>query len=146
MCKLRYCTPKRCSISLVRESPNTPNRITQNRIRSKKEEHNGKKNSRIYFRCSAKDKENLKNKAKLANMNMSEYIISLSENKKIFVIDGVPELMTAINRIGTNINQVAAVANTQRFVNENQLEKILKEMKNINKIMNLVWKKILKEE
>ena len=106
----------------------------------------GKKNSRIYFRCSAKDKENLKNKAKLANMNMSEYIISLSENKKIFVIDGVPELMTAINRIGTNINQVAAVANTQRFVNENQLEKILKEMKDVNKIMNTILDKFEFEE
>lgn len=105
-----------------------------------------KKNSRIYFRCSAKDKENLKNKAKLANMNMSEYIISLSENKKIFVIDGVPELMTAINRIGTNINQVAAVANTQRFVNENQLEKILKEMKDVNKIMNTILDKFEFEE
>lgn len=105
-----------------------------------------KKNSRIYFRCSAKDKENLKNKAKLANMNMSEYIISLSENKKIFVIDGVPELMTAINRIGTNINQVAAVANTQRFVNENQLEKILKEMKDVNKIMNTILDKFELEE
>ena len=105
-----------------------------------------KKNSRIYFRCSAKDKENLKNKAKLANMNMSEYIIALSENKKIFVIDGVPELMTAINRIGTNINQVAAVANTQRFVNENQLEKILKEMKDVNKIMNTILDKFEFEE
>lgn len=105
-----------------------------------------KKNSRIYFRCSAKDKENLKNKAKLANMNMSEYIISLSENKKIFVIDGVPELMTAINRIGTNINQVAAVANTHRFVNENQLEKILKEMKDVNKIMNTILDKFEFEE
>ncbi len=105
-----------------------------------------KKNSRIYFRCSAKDKENLKNKAKLANMNMSEYISSLSENKKIFVIDGVPELMTAINRIGTNINQVAAVANTHRFVNENQLEKILKEMKDVNKIMNTILDKFEFEE
>ena len=38
------------------------------------------------------------------------------------------------------------VANTQRFVNEYQLEKILKEMQNANKIMNLVWDKINYEE
>jgi len=105
-----------------------------------------KKDGVILLRCYKKDKEELREKAKQASMNMSEYIISLSENKKIFVIDGVPELMTAINRIGTNINQVAAVANTQRFVNENQLEKILKEMKDVNKIMNTILDKFEFEE
>lgn len=105
-----------------------------------------KKDEVILLRCYNKEKEELREKAKLANMNMSEYIIALSENKKIFVIDGVPELMTAINRIGTNINQVAAVANTHRFVNENQLEKILKEMKDVNKIMNTILDKFEFEE
>ena len=105
-----------------------------------------KKDGVILLRCYKKDKEELREKAKQASMNMSESIIALSENKKIFVIDGVPELMTAINRIGTNINQVAAVANTQRFVNENQLEKILKEMKDVNKIMNTILDKFEFEE
>ena len=93
-----------------------------------------------------KEKEELREKAKQSNMNMSEYIIALSENKKIIVAQGLPQLSLELKRIGVNINQIAMVANTQRFVNEYQLEKILKEMQNINKIMNLVWKKILKEE
>ena len=101
-----------------------------------------KKNARIYFRCSQKDKDNLRKKSKQANMNMSEYIVSLSENKKIIVAQGLPQLSLELKRIGVNINQIAMVANSQRFVNEYQLEKILKEMQNANKIMNLVWDKI----
>ena len=105
-----------------------------------------KKDDVILLRCYKKEKEELREKAKQSNMNMSEYIIALSENKKIIVAQGLPQLSLELKRIGVNINQIAMVANTQRFVNEYQLEKILKEMQNINKIMNLVWEKILKEE
>lgn len=48
--------------------------------------------------------------------------------------------------MGVNINQIAMLANSQKFVNEHQLETVLKEMQKVNKIMNLVWEKILKEE
>lgn len=101
------------------------------------------KDARIYFRCSQKDKGNVRKKAKQANMNMSEYIIALSENKKIFIVDGVLELSLELKRIGNNINQIAMVANSQRFVNEHQLERVINEMKKVNKILNLVWEKIL---
>ena len=105
-----------------------------------------KKNARIYFRCSQKDKDNLRKKSKQANMNMSEYIIALSENKKIFIVDGILELTLELKRIGNNINQIAMVANSQKFVNEHQLERVINEMKKANKIMNLVWDKINYEE
>ena len=105
-----------------------------------------KKDDVILLRCYKKEKEELREKAKQSNMNMSEYIIALSENKKIIVAQGLPQLSYEIKKIGVNINQIAMVANSQKFVNEHQLERVLKEMQNINKIMNLVWKKILKEE
>jgi len=105
-----------------------------------------KKDDVILLRCYKKEKEELREKAKQANMNMSEYIIALSENKKIFIVDGVLELTLELKRIGNNINQIAMVANSQKFVNEHQLERVINEMKKANKIMNLVWDKINYEE
>ena len=105
-----------------------------------------KKDDVILLRCYKKEKEELREKAKQANMNMSEYIIALSENKKIIVAQGLPQLSLELKRIGNNINQIAMVANGQRFVNEHQLERVINEMKKANKIMNLVWDKVLKEE
>ena len=101
-----------------------------------------KKDDVILLRCYKKEKEELRIKSKQANMNMSEYIIALSENKKIFIVDGILELTLELKRIGNNINQIAMVANSQKFVNEYQLERVINEMKKANKIMNLVWDKI----
>ena len=101
-----------------------------------------KKKGYIHLRVHEHEKESLREKAKLANMNMSGYIIALSENKKIIVAQGLPKLTLELKRIGVNINQIAMVANSQRFVNEHQLEKVLKEMHEVNIIVNLVWDKI----
>ena len=105
-----------------------------------------KKDDVILLRCYKKEKEELREKAKQANMNMSEYIIALSENKKIFIVDGVLELTLELKRIGNNINQIAMVANSQKFVNEHQLERVINEMKKVNRKINLIWDKINYEE
>jgi hypothetical protein len=147
MCKHRYCTVFTLQYRLLGRTL-IPHKSLCSKSHTLKKGGGTleKKNARIEVRCYKKEKEELREKAKQANMNMSEYIIALSENKKIIVAQGLPQLSLELKRIGVNINQIAMVANTQRFVNEYQLEKILKEMQNINKIMNLVWKKILKEE
>jgi len=105
-----------------------------------------KKDDVILLRCYKKEKEELREKAKQANMNMSEYIIALSENKKIFIVDGILELTLELKRIGNNINQIAMVANSQKFVNEHQLERVINEMKKVNRKINLIWDKINYEE
>ena len=48
----------------------------------------------------------------------------LSEQKKIVVIDDVPELVRQIVKIGTNVNQVALVANTHKSVSLQQIESL----------------------
>lgn len=42
------------------------------------------------------------------------YILSLSENKTIIVVDGADEVTRQLLKIGNNINQIAIVANTSR--------------------------------
>ena len=76
------------------------------------------KTERVALRFSAEEKNILKEKAAEARMNMSEYILALAQDKKIIVVENVPSLVVEITRIGVNINQVAAVANSKKSVNQ----------------------------
>ena len=77
-------------------------------------------------------------KAKEANMNMSQYILALSENKKIVVAENIPQLLVEITRIGTNINQIAHVCNSQKYVRTEQLNEIKELMRDVKSIMNKI--------
>ena len=50
-------------------------------------------------------------------MTVSQYVMALDDEKKIYVVDCVPELVLEISRIGVNINQITHVGNSQKFVN-----------------------------
>ena len=133
-----------CNI-LIKENPNTHKSLCSKSHTLKKGGDNQmgrKKDDVILLRCYKKEKEELRKKSKQANMTMSEYIIALSENKKIFIVDGVLELSLEIRRIGNNINQIAMVANSQKFVNEYQLERVINEMEKVNRKINLIWDKL----
>lgn len=56
----------------------------------------------------------------ISNDFASQYILSLSENKTIIVVDGADEVTRQLLKIGNNINQIAIVANTSRK-NESEL-------------------------
>lgn len=95
---------------------------------------NGKK-VLINFRISLEEKKKLQAKAKQAHMSISSYIIALSENKKITVAENIPELLLEITRIGTNINQIAHIGNSQKYVNKQQLDEVLNLLEDIESIM-----------
>lgn len=78
------------------------------------------KNARIHLRVTDEEKQSLVEKAKLARQSVSQYILSLSENKTIIVVDGADEVTRQLLKIGNNINQIAIVANTSRK-NESEL-------------------------
>lgn len=94
---------------------------------------------RISLRYSQSEKEKLSAKAAEARMNMSQYLLALSEQKKIIVADELPELCRQIIRIGTNVNQITAVANTHKSVSEKQLDIV---NLNLIEIQNLLGKLI----
>ena len=70
------------------------------------------KNARIHLRVTDEEKQSLVEKATLARQSVSQYILSLSENKTIIVVDGADEVTRQLLKIGNNINQIAIVANT----------------------------------
>lgn len=72
------------------------------------------KNARIHLRVTDEEKQSIIEKAAQARQSVSQYILSLSENKTIIVVDGTDEVTRQLLKIGNNINQIAVVANTSR--------------------------------
>ncbi len=97
------------------------------------------KTLQVHFRLTPEQKENLTNKAQSARLSVTEYLLALSERKKIYVVDGLPELCVQIIKIGTNINQVTHTINANRSVSEKQIECL---NSNLIEIQNLLGKMI----
>ena len=97
------------------------------------------KTAEIHIRVSQSEKEKLLQQAQDARMSMSQYLVALSEQKKIVVADGLPELCTQIIKLGTNVNQIALVANTHKTVSQKQID-IVNE--NLIKVQTMLGKLI----
>lgn len=80
------------------------------------------KDKRLYLRVTEDEKYQLKLKADIAHMSISEYIITLSENKKIYTVDQLPKLIFEISKIGTNINQVVHGINYEHRVSGSDIK------------------------
>ena len=97
-----------------------------------------KKSCRVYLRVTPSELNELQKKAKQAHMSISSYIIHLSENKKIIVSENIPRLLVEVTRIGTNINQIAHIGNSQKYVNKQQLDEIANLLEDVKSIMQKI--------
>lgn len=93
------------------------------------------KTEHITLRLTPAEKENLAARAAEARMNMSQYLLALSEQKKIIIADGLPELCRQLIKIGTNVNQIALVANTHKTVSEKQMQTVNDNLVNIQLLL-----------
>ncbi len=93
------------------------------------------KTERLELRLTLEQKQKLAEISKKSRMNMTEYIVAISEQKKIIVADGVPELLKQIIKIGTNVNQITMVANSNHSVASKQIDIV---NTNLVKIQNLI--------
>lgn len=101
-----------------------------------------KKNTQILLRVTPSEKKKLQKKAEQVHMSLSGYILSLSENKRIVVAENIPQLLLEITRIGTNINQIAHVGNSQKFVYREQLEEVIRLMNDVKSDMQKILSEI----
>ena len=99
------------------------------------------KTDRIFIRVSPTEKKKIEKKAKQVNQTVSGYLLSLSESRRIIDATKMASLIVEIRKIGVNINQIASVANTQKYVNKEMQTKINKHQE---KILDLL-QKILEE-
>ena len=74
--------------------------------------------------CHPKKKKLSPKRAADANMSIADYIVALSANQKIIDAKIIAQLILEIRRIGVNVNQIAAVANYQKFANKEMLSKV----------------------
>ena len=89
----------------------------------------------VHIRLSPSEKENVISRAAEAHMNLNEYILHLSEQKRIVVADELPNLINQIVKIGTNVNQVALVANTYKTVSAQQIEELENELRSVRRLL-----------
>ena len=100
------------------------------------------KDQKITIRVSPTEKKDIETKAEQAKMSMSRYLVAATENKKIRVTEKIPDLYLEITRIGVNINQIAHVANSQKYVNTQQIYEVKNLLREVNtkKKVCLQWK------
>ena len=68
------------------------------------------KTKRINLRVSDEIDTLIRNKAKKANMTITDYVVKCATSKKMANLDGLKELTTQVKKLGNNINQLLVLA------------------------------------
>lgn len=68
------------------------------------------KDKNYAFRITDKDLNTIKQKAKKAKMTVTDYITKSALDKNIVIIDGLPEIVTQLKKIGNNLNQLTMLS------------------------------------
>ncbi len=104
------------------------------------------KTERIFIRVSPTEKKEIEEKARLAHKSVANYLISLSKNKRVVDTSKLPPLILEIRRIGVNINQIAAVVNSQKYVNKEMLARIDDNQKEVMTILQQILAEVYNTE
>lgn len=75
-----------------------------------------KKEVKINFRVSEYEKKMLQSKTRKAKMKLSDFCRKAVFEKDIRYVEGLSDCVYALNKIGNNINQLAAASNQGRDV------------------------------
>ncbi|MBU5593002.1 MobC family plasmid mobilization relaxosome protein [Clostridium sp. MSJ-4] len=62
------------------------------------------------FRITEKDLNTIKRKANRAKMSVTDYITESALEKKIIIIDALPEIVSQLKKIGNNLNQLTMLS------------------------------------
>ncbi|MDD6489221.1 MAG: plasmid mobilization relaxosome protein MobC [Clostridia bacterium] len=104
------------------------------------------KTERIFIRVSPTEKKEIEKKASLVNKSVANYLITLSENKRVVDTSKLPPLILEIRRIGVNINQIAAVANSQKYINKELLSKVNENLKEVIGLLQQILEEVYNTE
>lgn len=101
---------------------------------------NRKRDKTLTVRLTESEKALIEKKAKRANMNLTEYIIAVSNKSKINVAEDTKPLLVELKRIGNNINQIAMKINSGALSSYNFTEVINMQRKIYEQMLELVGK------
>ena len=100
----------------------------------------------VNFRMTPEEKKKLLAKAEEAHMSLSGYIISLSRIKRVVLKDEIGKLTVEISRIGNNINQIARVGNSQKYVYKAQLKYISEQLSQVEELLKKILYAMFSDE
>lgn len=80
------------------------------------------KDGRIELRVSKSEKRKITKAAQELGISRNEYILRCVRNKKIIQMNGFDGLMRELNKIGVNINQIAAKVNTNNYLSTDDVK------------------------
>lgn len=88
----------------------------------------------IKIRVTADEMSVIKKRAENAGMNVSKFIRTLVLNGKIILYDteNIYRFNQLMRSVGTNINQIAAVANSEKSVYKNDIDSLRREIEKIS--------------
>ena len=89
---------------------------------------------RVHLRLTAEEKQMFLDKVEQANMNVSDYIRALVNNKRIVVAPDLPKLAVQIIKIGVNVNQICNVAKDCGTVSHELIAEIEKQYTDIQNL------------
>ena len=105
-----------------------------------------KKSEELHFRLTPTEKKKIEEKAEQVHKTVAGYLLELSESKRIIDTTIIASLIIEIRKIGVNINQIAAVANTQKFVNREMLSKVQQGKKEIIDLLQKILDEVYDTE
>ena len=91
----------------------------------------------LTFYVTEADADTIRRNAKSAGMDLTKYLTTCAIGKEIVHIDGLDDCARALRRQGTNLNQLATLANMGRISSVNvsetyelylEIQKLLKEI------------------
>ena len=103
---------------------------------------NEKRSEELHFRITPTEKKEIEEKAKLVGKSVANYLLSLSQNQRIVVAKKLPTLIYEINKIGVNVNQITAVANSQKYVSKEMLMKVREELQKVVDLLQQILEEV----
>jgi uncharacterized protein (DUF1778 family) len=73
------------------------------------------KSKMFSFRLSESEYLRIHSKAEIARLTMTAFILSAALNKPVVVIDGLPDTVKELRRIGANVNQLTTLVNMEKI-------------------------------
>ena len=97
----------------------------------------GKRHIRYDIKLTDKEAAIVRKKAEALKMPVGRYIrtMAIQGELKIYDLKELQNLLNAFRRIGTNVNQIAAVVNTSGSVYQKDIEDMQEQFKYFNNVM-----------
>lgn len=95
-----------------------------------------RKTEKLLLRLTPTEKNNIAYHSKLMNISQNEYISLCIRRKRIIICKDFPELIYQLSRIGNNINQISAIANTNKYISVNNVTEVQKLMEQCYGLIN----------